>query len=435
MRAAICVLSHPSYLFSPFRPTPLHCLPTSFALNYCCTNAQTYFYRTNNPPRLLRTDSYRTYSAPRAVTMGDFTLTCNGCRSDLGSSALITRCCHIFCGRCNASKVVVAERQCAICNETLQSENFIVQRALKPSEEERATMLYGLSPTTIMDICWRSLEFWNYQEEQERRYQATNMERLQNNYNQLLHAHQRSVGLANSKMFELRERIKTLLSNEQELRQQADKAREELKRIEPKLLQMQATNERNRHSRHLSVMTARSTDRSSAVDLTGEDRLPQLSRGQHWRPSVGADSGVSLSGYPSPTGTMGGPPYKRYRMETSAIDQVAFPARDDPAYRPTGFSPRSRAQRPVGFERRGNEGEASISGNQLPGQRNAGKRLNASPLFAGGPLERPVVGESRSRAAFGGDYVNERASDAGRGYGMGNRPPGGNGGGGFDYRV
>lgn len=65
------------------------------------------------------------------------------------------------------------------------------------------------------------------------------MERLQNNYNQLLHAHQRSVGLANSKMFELRERIKTLLSNEQELRQQADKAREELKRIEPKLLQMQ----------------------------------------------------------------------------------------------------------------------------------------------------------------------------------------------------
>jgi len=65
------------------------------------------------------------------------------------------------------------------------------------------------------------------------------MEVLQNNYNQLSYAHQRNIEIANNKMRELGERVKSLASTERELRQQADKSREEMKKMELKLFQTQ----------------------------------------------------------------------------------------------------------------------------------------------------------------------------------------------------
>ncbi|KAI9447768.1 hypothetical protein H4582DRAFT_1802325 [Lactarius indigo] len=124
----------------------------------------------------------------------DFDFRCNrlSCRKSLTEKAVVVSRSHIFCVDC-ANELFSASRLCpgavhthlrpvkksdwslwslvlslAAC-ETSLTEPYV--SSLHPSNDYKTSVLSGLNPATILEICSRAISFWQYQIHQENSFQ------------------------------------------------------------------------------------------------------------------------------------------------------------------------------------------------------------------------------------------------------------------------
>ncbi|KAI0248690.1 hypothetical protein BJV78DRAFT_1130966 [Lactifluus subvellereus] len=115
----------------------------------------------------------------------DFDFRCNrlSCRKSLTDKAVVTTCSHIFCVDC-ANELFSASRLCPACETSLTEPYVAASRelsrwfraffqvsSLHPSNDYKTSVLSGLNPATILEICSRAISFWQYQIHQENSFQ------------------------------------------------------------------------------------------------------------------------------------------------------------------------------------------------------------------------------------------------------------------------
>ncbi|EJF63017.1 hypothetical protein BD309DRAFT_866934 [Dichomitus squalens] len=98
-------------------------------------------------------------------------LRCNRltCRRTLSDKAVVVSS-HIFCVDC-ANELFNASRLCPACETSLTEPDDVVVSSLNPSNDYKTSVLSGLNPTIILEICSRALSFWQYQLHQEYSFQ------------------------------------------------------------------------------------------------------------------------------------------------------------------------------------------------------------------------------------------------------------------------
>ncbi|KAL7276980.1 hypothetical protein RUND412_000017 [Rhizina undulata] len=155
---------------------------------------------------------------------GFFTLRCNNlrCRKQLEHRAVVTTCSHIFCTNCastlQSNPPVGGQRICPACDTPLTAPDDVVITILNPTDDYKTSVLSGLNPTVIMEICGRGLGFWSYQVTQEVVYQEYTAKNLTEKYNSLNTQLDNFIHEANAEIRSLREKITLMTSAEEELR-------------------------------------------------------------------------------------------------------------------------------------------------------------------------------------------------------------------------
>ncbi|KAJ7283516.1 hypothetical protein C8J57DRAFT_1053224 [Mycena rebaudengoi] len=110
----------------------------------------------------------------------DTDLKCNRltCRRPLTDKAVVVSS-HIFCVEC-ANELFNASRLCPACETTLSEPDDVVVSSqclplvvcsLHPSNDYKTSVLSGLTPSVILEICSRAISFWQYQIHQENSFQ------------------------------------------------------------------------------------------------------------------------------------------------------------------------------------------------------------------------------------------------------------------------
>ncbi|GAA5837400.1 hypothetical protein JCM9279_005673 [Rhodotorula babjevae] len=85
--------------------------------------------------------------------------------------AVVTTCSHIFCIEC-ANALFSTPQVCPACETSLPDLDDVAQMTFNPHDSWKTSILSGMSPTTILDIASRALNFYTYQVQQEGAFQA-----------------------------------------------------------------------------------------------------------------------------------------------------------------------------------------------------------------------------------------------------------------------
>ncbi|KAF8559074.1 hypothetical protein OG21DRAFT_1403797 [Imleria badia] len=95
----------------------------------------------------------------------DSDLKCNrlNCRKTLVDKAVVVLEC--------ANELFNVSRLCPACETSLTEPDDVVVCCLHPTNDYKTSVLSGLSPSVIMEICKRALSFWQYQIHQENSFQ------------------------------------------------------------------------------------------------------------------------------------------------------------------------------------------------------------------------------------------------------------------------
>ncbi|RGB23759.1 hypothetical protein C1646_609127, partial [Rhizophagus diaphanus] len=111
-------------------------------------------------------------------------LRCNvvQCRKILNTEnrACVTTC-SLDCANNSFSSALV----CPACETSLTENDDIVFTDLNPSEDYKSSVLSGLRPDLVVEICSRALSFWTYQTTQEACFQEMLYKNLEEKYTQL----------------------------------------------------------------------------------------------------------------------------------------------------------------------------------------------------------------------------------------------------------
>ncbi|KAF9285786.1 hypothetical protein BGZ88_009398 [Linnemannia elongata] len=227
-------------------------------------------------------------------------LTCRSMLSSLGK-ACVTTCSHIFCVGC-ANKAFGTALVCPACETSLTQQDDVVFVDLNPSQEYRSSILSGLRPEVIMEICTRAISFWTYQTSQEAKYQEMSQKTLEDKLGQLERQLQRMTREVNVELNGFRDTVSALQKDiEQEKRKAAD-----------------LTDQLDEKSRQLSKLQTM-YDRQKRRPL-----FPDAASQQGSGRSIFSEDPVTLTTAGGTTGTGGalgirGDPYQLYqRMDTDA---------------------------------------------------------------------------------------------------------------------
>ncbi|RKP05952.1 hypothetical protein THASP1DRAFT_32223 [Thamnocephalis sphaerospora] len=135
----------------------------------------------------------------------DVELRCNNtrCRKPLGNAdnprACVTTCSHIFCIDC-ADGAFGISLLCPSCQTSLTSKSDIVLAELNPPEDYKSSVLAGLRPDIIADVCQRALSFWTYQVAQELAYQEAVQKMQESQRNRMEEQASVAITQANSEL-------------------------------------------------------------------------------------------------------------------------------------------------------------------------------------------------------------------------------------------
>ncbi|EKM59622.1 uncharacterized protein PHACADRAFT_87714 [Phanerochaete carnosa HHB-10118-sp] len=96
-------------------------------------------------------------------------LRCNRltCRRVLTEKAVVPQQDLVDC----ANELFNASRLCPACDTSLTEPDDVVVCSLHPSNDYKTSVLSGLNPAIIVEICGRALSFWQYQVHQEHSFQ------------------------------------------------------------------------------------------------------------------------------------------------------------------------------------------------------------------------------------------------------------------------
>lgn len=99
----------------------------------------------------------------------DVDLRCNNlsCRKTLTEKAVVTTCSHAFCVECANLLFDASSQSCPACGTALSEPDDVVITSLRPTNDYKTSVLSGLSPAIILEICNRAIAFWQYQVHQE----------------------------------------------------------------------------------------------------------------------------------------------------------------------------------------------------------------------------------------------------------------------------
>ncbi|KIJ70346.1 hypothetical protein HYDPIDRAFT_78503 [Hydnomerulius pinastri MD-312] len=102
----------------------------------------------------------------------DTDLRCNrlSCRKTLIDKAVVHIIRRLRTVEC-ANELFNASRLCPACETSLTEPDDVVVCSLHPSNDYKTSVLSGLSPSIILEICSRALSFWQYQIHQENSFQ------------------------------------------------------------------------------------------------------------------------------------------------------------------------------------------------------------------------------------------------------------------------
>lgn len=108
----------------------------------------------------------------------DGELFCNykRCQVPLKNKAWATYCYHIFCNE--HFPICRAERRCPVCTSDLIGKGHLFPVTLFPSMEEKSMSLLGLSPSNILQVCFKAMSFWKFQMCQEKLYLTSSVKHL-----------------------------------------------------------------------------------------------------------------------------------------------------------------------------------------------------------------------------------------------------------------
>ncbi|EPQ59375.1 hypothetical protein GLOTRDRAFT_33968 [Gloeophyllum trabeum ATCC 11539] len=108
------------------------------------------------------------------------------------------KCNRLTCRRVLADKAVVksgvvecanelfnASRLCPACESPLSEPDDVVVSSLHPSNDYKTSVLSGLTPSIILEICSRAISFWQYQIHQENSFQQAVLRNLNDRNAQL----------------------------------------------------------------------------------------------------------------------------------------------------------------------------------------------------------------------------------------------------------
>ncbi|KAJ6510069.1 hypothetical protein C8R47DRAFT_964275 [Mycena vitilis] len=101
----------------------------------------------------------------------DTDLKCNRltCRRPLTDKAVVVSLASLLLDCAN--ELFNASRLCPACETTLSEPDDVVVCSLHPSNDYKTSVLSGLSPSIILEICSRAISFWQYQTHQENSFQ------------------------------------------------------------------------------------------------------------------------------------------------------------------------------------------------------------------------------------------------------------------------
>ncbi|KAL7334394.1 hypothetical protein PS15p_200028 [Mucor circinelloides] len=87
----------------------------------------------------------------------------------------------IFCVGC-ANTLFSKTLSCPACNTSLSDSEDIILIQLNPTEEYKSSVLAGLKPEIILDICMRAVAFYEYQTSQEISFRTMIQKNVQEKY-------------------------------------------------------------------------------------------------------------------------------------------------------------------------------------------------------------------------------------------------------------
>ncbi|TEB35342.1 hypothetical protein FA13DRAFT_1334661 [Coprinellus micaceus] len=156
----------------------------------------------------------------------DIELKCNRltCRTSLTEKAVVTTCSHIFCVTC-ANELFNASRLCPACETSLTEPDDVVVCSLQPTNDYKTSVLSGLSPSTILEICSRAISFWQYQIHQENSFQQAVLRSVNDKNAQLQRQLDNVVREANSQ-------IELLMGKKSELERDLEFERKKVRELQ-----------------------------------------------------------------------------------------------------------------------------------------------------------------------------------------------------------
>ncbi|OLL25966.1 E3 ubiquitin-protein ligase CCNB1IP1 [Neolecta irregularis DAH-3] len=110
----------------------------------------------------------------------------------------------------SANKLFTDERNCPACETLLGEPDDVVLTNLNPTDDYKTSVLSGLSPTIVMEICSRAMSFWSYQSTQEIVYQEFLSKTLQEKYNNVNNQLDSLIRDANAEMGGLKGQVSSL---------------------------------------------------------------------------------------------------------------------------------------------------------------------------------------------------------------------------------
>ncbi|KAJ7368013.1 hypothetical protein DFH08DRAFT_676599 [Mycena albidolilacea] len=220
----------------------------------------------------------------------DTDLKCNRltCRRPLSDKAVVVEPAgsHIFCGMFDsasarlpldcANELFNASRLCPACETTLSepygisavfgislhelsTRDDVVVCSLHPSNDYKTSVLSGLSPTIILEICSRAISFWQYQTHQENSFQQAVVRNVNDKNAQLQKQLDNVVREANGEI--------NLLSNKNgELQRDLELERRKVRDLQ------EAAREQDKEYQKLKVLLAPSLVKRTNLNSAGTTR-------------------------------------------------------------------------------------------------------------------------------------------------------------------
>ncbi|RPA92271.1 hypothetical protein L873DRAFT_1817916 [Choiromyces venosus 120613-1] len=240
--------------------------------------------------------------------MDGFILRCNNlrCRAQTDGRAVVTTCSHIYCLPCAAAFQLTkpppnGQRNCPACKTTLSKPYDAVIAVLHPGDDYKTSVLSGLSPSIINEICTRGFAFWTYQVTQEIFYQEHLAKSLRARGTEIQGDKEKIIRDADAEISALRNKIAGMGVVEDELRRKNHELMQGWMEKSRKLGQMQELYDKLKGQKMISQVRQAAADRAEqALHMTShqspdtrhfQDSISKsaASTPQHSRPNSAPD--------------------------------------------------------------------------------------------------------------------------------------------------